>query len=133
MQYDRNPMNFYKLDVNAVDQKSHKKIYDKIQEENRQILKLDFDNTPDKLRREYLDTYKRVQSEVLNTAWCDKISDLIMTYLGRIDMTRASKFKVEEKIPTSKQGYMVVQLLDGMECQILLDTGASKSFMSKSH
>ena len=25
------------------------------------------------------------------------------------------------------------KLLDGIECQILLDTGASKSFMSKSH
>ena len=28
---------------------------------------------------------------------------------------------------------MVDKLLDDMECQILLDTGASKSFMSKSH
>ena len=28
---------------------------------------------------------------------------------------------------------MVGKLLDGTECQILLDTGASKSFMSKSH
>ena len=28
---------------------------------------------------------------------------------------------------------MVGKLLDGMECQMLLDIGASKSFMSKSH
>ena len=28
---------------------------------------------------------------------------------------------------------MVGKLLEGTECQILLDTGASKSFMSKSH
>ena len=28
---------------------------------------------------------------------------------------------------------MIVKLSDGMECQILLETGASKSFMSKSH
>ena len=28
---------------------------------------------------------------------------------------------------------MTGKLLDGTECQILLDTGASKSFMSKSH
>ena len=48
-------------------------------------------------------------------------------------MTRASKIKVEEKFPISEQGYMVGKLLDGMECQILLDTGANKSFMSKSH
>ena len=33
----------------------------------------------------------------------------------------------------TEQGYTVGKLLDGTECQILLDTGASKSFMSKSH
>ena len=33
----------------------------------------------------------------------------------------------------SEQGYTTGKLLDGTECQILLDTGASKSFMSKSH
>ena len=33
----------------------------------------------------------------------------------------------------TEQGYTVSKLLDGMECQILLDTGASKSFMSKSY
>ena len=32
-----------------------------------------------------------------------------------------------------KQGYTVGKLLHGTECQILLDTGASKSFMSKSY
>ena len=48
-------------------------------------------------------------------------------------MTGASKIKVEETFPTSEQGYTVGKLLDGTECQILLDIGASKSFMSKSH
>ena len=33
----------------------------------------------------------------------------------------------------SEQGYTTGKLLDGSECQFLLDTGASKSFMSKSH
>ena len=33
----------------------------------------------------------------------------------------------------SEQGCTVGKLLDRTECQILLDTGASKSFMSKSH
>ena len=41
--------------------------------------------------------------------------------------------KVEETFSISEQGYTVGKLLDGTECQILLDTGASKSFMSKSH
>ena len=32
-----------------------------------------------------------------------------------------------------RQGYTVGKLLDGTKCWILLDTGASKSFMSKYH
>ena len=63
----------------------------------------------------------------------DENSDLSTTYLGRVDTTRASKVKVEEGFPISEQGYTVGKLLDRTECQILLDTGSSKSFMSKSH
>ena len=48
-------------------------------------------------------------------------------------MTRASMIKAEERFPISEQGYMIGKLLGGTECQILLDTGASKSFMFKSH
>ena len=48
-------------------------------------------------------------------------------------MTRASRIKTEDKFPISEQGYMVGKCLDGIECQILLDKGASKSFMYKSY
>ena len=48
-------------------------------------------------------------------------------------MTITSKIKAEEMFSISEQGYTVGKLLDGMECHILLDMGASKSFMSKSH
>ena len=56
-----------------------------------------------------------------------------MTYLGKVDTTRASEIKAKEKFPISEQGYSVGKLLDGTECQILLVAGASKCFMSKSH
>ena len=36
-----------------------------------------------------------------------------MTYLGRIDITRASKIKAEEKFPISEKGYKIGKLLDG--------------------
>ena len=39
---------------------------------------------------------------------------------------------MEETFPISEQGYTVQKLLDGSEYQILLDTGARESFMSKS-
>ena len=76
--------------------------------------------------------YEGVTSEMLSTTKFDENSDLSTTYLGRIDMTRASKIKAEEKFPISENWYMVGKLLDGTECQILLDTGESRSLMSKS-
>ena len=40
---------------------------------------------------------------------------------------------MEGSFPISEQGYTLGKLLDRTQCQILLDTGASKSFMSKSY
>ena len=40
---------------------------------------------------------------------------------------------MEEKFPITGQGFNLGRLLDGTECQILLDTGASKSYMSESY
>ena len=71
--------------------------------------------------------------EVLNTTRFDESSDFSMTYLGRTDMTRPTKIKVEEKFAISQPVYTEGKLLDGMESQILLDTGASKSYMSTSY
>ena len=82
---------------------------------------------------EYLDRYEGVKLEILNTTGFDENSDLSTIYLGRSTMIRDHKMVAEGRFPISGQGYTVVKLLDGTECQILLDTGASKSFMSKSH
>ena len=46
-------------------------------------------------------------------------------------MTCDKDLRVEERFPILKLGYTIGKLMDGTECQILLDTGASKSFMSK--
>ena len=48
-------------------------------------------------------------------------------------MTRDTKIKAEERFPITGQGFASGKLLDGMECQILLGTGATKSSMSKSY
>ena len=58
-------------------------------------------------------------------------SDLSMTYLGQTNMTRDTKIKAEERFPITGQGFASGKLLNGTECQILLDTGATKSYMSK--
>ena len=41
--------------------------------------------------------------------------------------------KIEESFPISEQGFVIGKVLNGEECQILLDTGVSKSYMSKSY
>ena len=69
----------------------------------------------------------------MDTRRFDENSDLSMTYLGKIIIIHDKNLMVEERFPISKIGYTVGKLLDGAECQILLDRGASKSFMSKSY
>ena len=59
-QYDRHPGNFYDFPIKTVDQKCHKNIYGK--EEERQILELDFGDTPEKLRGDYLDMHEGIHT-----------------------------------------------------------------------
>ena len=58
---------------------------------------------------------------------------LSTTYLGKTDVTREYVIKAEEKFHISGQGYTNGNLLDQTESSILKDTGASKSYMSKSY
>ena len=101
-------------------------------EGEREITELDFGVTPRILHEEYLDVYEGIHSEIVNTMRFDENSDLSTTCLGKSDKTRNDKLKAEESFPISEHGYTSGKLLDGTECQLLLDTGASKSFMSKS-
>ena len=105
----------------------------KLEEEQRQKLDLDFEDTPEKLKREYSDVYEGIQLRILSTTRFDENSSLSTTYLGRVDMIKDRKIMAQESFPISEQGYTIEKLLDRTECQILLDTGASKSFMSKPH
>ena len=56
--------------------------------------------------------YEGIQSEVISTTRFDENSDLSTTYLGRIDTTRSSEIKAEEKFPIPEQGYTIGKLLD---------------------
>ena len=48
-------------------------------------------------------------------------------------MTRSTEVKAEENFPITVWGYTKGKLLDNTECDILVDTGTSKSYMSKSY
>ena len=81
----------------------------------------------------YLDVYEDIYAEMVYANKFNENSDLSMTYLGQTEMTRDTKIKAGERFPITGQGFASGKLLDGMECQILLDTGATKSYMSKSY
>ena len=78
------------MDTNKVSN-LFRKICDGLKAEDRVVIELAFGNTPDKLKREYLDMYGRVNSEVLCATSFDENTDLSRTYLGGIDMTRLDK------------------------------------------
>ena len=101
--------------------------------EERETLDVDFGTYPDILKSKYLDTYEGVSAEMVYANKFNENSDLSTTYLGQTKMTRDTKIKAEEKFPITSQGFASGKLLDGTECQILLDTGATKSYMSKSY
>ena len=128
-QCDRHPKNYHSLGISAVNK--YRKNPCTIEE--RDTLELDFGQTLDILREEYLDVYEGIQSEILSTMRFDENTDLSTTYLGKADRSKNNKIEAEESFPISEQGYTIGKLLDETECQILLDTGASKSFMSKSY
>ena len=124
IQYERHPKNFYNLNIRAVYKEKHKRKSNIVKE--RQMLELDFGDMPEKLKEGYLDVYNGIQSKIWSTTRFDLNSHLSITHLGRVDMTRASKIKVEETFPITEQGYTVRKGLDGSESQVLLDIGASK-------
>ena len=101
--------------------------------EDNMSLRVDLTDALNGSKKEYLDRYEGVISEILNTAKFDENTYLSTTYVGMLRMTWGDKLNVEERFSITKQGYTVGKLSDGTECQILLDTGASKWFMSKSY
>ena len=80
-----------------------------------------------------MDMYKGVYAEIIRSDRFDEDTDLSTTYLGQIDMTRDMEVKAEENFPITTCGYTKGKLIDGTECDILVDTGTSKSYMSKSY
>ena len=129
-QYDRNPKNFHTMSVRPKN-KMKNKVKSKKDEREKPISEVEFINTSDRLKEEYLDRYKGVKAEILSITRVDENSDLSMTYLGKTSIIKDKKITAEEKFSISEQGYVTGKLLDGTESQILLDIRASKSFMSK--
>ena len=106
-------------------------MYLKLKEKKGETLDIDFGLYPDVTKSRYLDAYEDIYAEMVYAEKFNETSNLSMTYLGQTEMMRDTKIKAEERFPITGQGFALGKLLDGRECQILLDTGATKSYMLK--
>ena len=108
-------------------------IYKELKEKVVLTTSTDFSGMSKILKSDYLEVYDGVHAEVINTNRFDDDTDLSMTYLGLVDMSRKTEVKAEESFAMNAAGHTKGELLDGTEHEILIDTGASKSYMSKSY
>ena len=104
-----------------------------MRKEDGQMLNIDFGENLLILKAKCMDVYEDVFTEVVATNRFDENVDLSTTYLGKVNMKREDIMKAEENFPISEQGFVIGRVLNEEECQLLLDTGASKSYMSKSY
>ena len=121
------------IDIKSIDYREHKRMYRKMNKEGGERVDIDFGESLEVMKSRYMDVFDNVYAEVVTTSRFDENVDLSTMYLGRIDMKREEVLKAEESFPISEQGFVKGKLTNGKECQILLDTGASKSYMSKSY
>ena len=119
-----------KLTIRPLEEKKHRRCFNTLEIQEGQILKMIFEEN--KVNEAYFDRYEVIQSEISQVTRFDESMDLSMTYLGRIGQMRKSVIRAEESFPISGQGYTVGKLSDKTDCSILIDTGASQSYMSKS-
>ena len=88
---------------------------------------IDFSGISEKLKSDYLDVYDSVYAEIISTNRFDEDADLSTTNLGQVNMSRKTDVRAEESFAMNVAGHTRGELLDGTECEILIDTGASKS------
>ena len=124
---------FNNLNIDQLNYRQDISLYRELQEKESLNTDLNFGNSSTKLKSEYLDMYKVIYAEIVSSNRFDEDTDLSTTYLGQMDMTRDMEVKAEENFPIRAWGYTKGKLLDGTECGILVDTGTSKSYMSKSY
>ena len=119
------------LTVRPLDYRKHKSLYNSLKTDEDLTSAIVFE--VDRVKDVYLDKYYGIYAEISQATRFDESTDLSTTYLGKADMTREQVIKAEERFPISGQGYTNGKLLDHTECSILIDTGSSKLYMSKSY
>ena len=92
------------------------------------IAPLEFQHMP---ASEYLDRYDGITPELNINMEYDDAVDVTTTYLGHESIRITDTFQPEHPFPIHSNCHMWGQFIGGGVLDILLDTGASKSYMSK--
>ena len=111
-----------KLTIRPLEENKHRRLFNALEIQEDQILEMIFEGN--KVKETYFDRYEGIQSEISQVTKFDENTDLSMTYLGRIGQTRKSVIKAEE-------GYTVGKLAHKTDCNILIDSGTSQSYILK--
>ena len=124
---------FQKLSINSMNYRQNRDLYKSLNNEQTIKTSLNFGNSPQNLKSEYLDMFEGVYAEVITTDTFYEDTDISTTYLGQVDMARSTEVKAEKNFPMTARCCTRGQLLDGTDCEVLIDTGANKFYMSKSY
>ena len=92
IQYNKHPKNFHNLGISAVN--VYKNCSD-VKKEKR-MVEIDFGPTLDILKKEYLNIYEGIQSEILKSTRFNEDLHLSTTYLWKSDRSKNDKLKAEE-------------------------------------
>ena len=87
----------------------------------------------DPIVKEYLDQFDSISNKLHDTKSFHDNRDVSTTYLGKENITRDDIFTPELKIPMSVDSHTYGQVIGGNMLDILIDSGASKSYMSKAY
>ena len=99
VKYDDGLETFHKLKVNMLNYHLYKDLYQELKGKEILMVNVDSGNSPEKVKSEYLDVYEGVYAEIVSTNWFDENSDLSITYLGQVNMTRDTEVRAEERFP----------------------------------
>ena len=82
---------------------------------------------------QFLDQFDNITTRINNTGEFQDNRDVSTTYLGTDVISKKDHFTLEVKFPITSTSHTWGQLVGGSTMSILLDTGASKCYMSRAY
>ena len=105
----------HNVNFDSLNYRVNEDIYKELKEQEMLKPSIDFSGVTEKVKSDYLDVYDGVYAEVVSTNRFDEDTDLSITYLGQIGMSRKTEVKAEESFAMNAAGHRRGELLGGTE------------------